>query len=126
MSSLPTLIQSAGADYKKCLLECNVPSTVQSRTGAVYSVACLDAEGLSEIQRQEVFSIFEENMRALYEATWGWNQREKLIELFSGNSRYLVLSQDGRIAAYSHFQVVINPVSEEAVIHNTFVNIVLP
>ena len=39
-------------------------------------------------------SICEENMRELYEASWGWDERKKLQELTHMAARFLILSNE--------------------------------
>jgi hypothetical protein len=58
--------------------------------------------------KEAVFQITEENIKDYYIASsWGWKPDEKRSELFSHNSRYLLVSdEDGSLIAFTHFQVL--------------------
>jgi len=47
-------------------------------------------------------------MKPYYEKSWGWNADEKRREMFSPESRYILVkdhADDNYIIAYSHIQV---------------------
>jgi hypothetical protein len=58
--------------------------------------------------KETVFRITEENIKDYYiVSSWGWKPDEKRAELFSRNSRYLLVSDvEGGLVAFTHFQVL--------------------
>ena len=49
--------------------------------------------------------LCEENMRALYEATWGWDERKKRDELSHVAARFLLMyDMQGELVGFTHFR----------------------
>lgn len=47
----------------------------------------------------------EENMRELYEATWGWNAKSKKAEMTHVAARYIAaVDASGELVGYVHFR----------------------
>ena len=72
---------------KKQSQEANTnPDTVSS-----FDVRYLTADELDMADREQIFALFEFNMKAHYMATWGWNPVEKRNEIFHPMSRFLLV-----------------------------------
>ncbi|PWZ02754.1 DNA glycosylase [Testicularia cyperi] len=57
-----------------------------------FSLELMTGSELSSEQRKRVFAIFEDNMKAMYRnSTLGWKPTEKKRELFSSDSRFVVI-----------------------------------
>lgn len=48
--------------------------------------------------------LTEENMRKVYEETWGWNEKKKLGELKHEDSRFIAVFQADKPIAFVHFR----------------------
>ncbi len=46
---------------------------------------------LSPVHREMIFTMFASHMKQIYEATWGWNSKKKRKELFSADSKFLLV-----------------------------------
>lgn len=101
-AQLLPLISAAEAG---CISDYEFPSEFVSRDAINYSVAYSKANSLSTSDKIKLFGLFEDNMKSDYEDTWGWNVTEKMVEMFSEKSKYLVLRIGDQIAAFAHFQV---------------------
>lgn len=80
---LNTLLQST----KKQTQDADTnPDTVTS-----FDVRYLTTDELSMADREQIFALFESNMKAHYLATWGWNPVEKRNEIFHPMARFLLV-----------------------------------
>ncbi|EGZ09905.1 hypothetical protein PHYSODRAFT_318403 [Phytophthora sojae] len=88
-----------------------------ARNGANVSIRGSQAKDLSESTRESVVSLFEGNMKTLYQASdWGYDPAAKRKELFEDEARYLlvhdesVTSTDSESVAplvgFAHFRFV--------------------
>ncbi len=58
-----------------------------------FEIKCVTTNDLSVVDREQIFSIFECNMKTHYVANWGWNPAEKRNELFHPMSRFLLVHE---------------------------------
>ena len=56
-----------------------------------YRLQCKKSTTLTDKQKVSIFNLFECNMKDMYIKTWGWNKNEKLKELFSPTSKFLMI-----------------------------------
>jgi len=59
-----------------------------------YRLKCQKATSLADQYKVAIFGLFTNNMKEMYEQTWGWNKDEKLRELFSPTSKFLMIVDD--------------------------------
>lgn len=71
------LIDAANAGAVDHLEECHISPTFCSQKGICYDVSYTAASGLTGADKSIIFDIFENNMRADYETTWGTNCVER-------------------------------------------------
>jgi GNAT superfamily N-acetyltransferase len=81
---LDTLFQSA----KKQTQDANTDTAVKS-----FDVRYLTTDELDMADREQIFALFESNMKAHYMAAWGWNPVEKRDEIFHPMARFLLIHQ---------------------------------
>lgn len=98
-------VTEATSNWEARLAECHVEPYMTCKTDCRLTVTCVRAHSLTDADKQVLFDIFEDNMRATYEPTWGWDPAVKMKEMFSVNSLYIILQQGDDVVAYSHFQV---------------------
>jgi len=54
-----------------------------------------------------MFRLLKENMEALYQSNWGWDEKSKREELFANEARYLVTTdKTGQLLGFVHFRFV--------------------
>ena len=63
-------------------------------------------QAMVQHMKDTIFSMFENNMRELYEQNWDWDPEEKKAELFAPTSRMLLVhdDSDGELVAFTHFR----------------------
>lgn len=68
--------------------ECNLGKSFES-----YSLVEAVSMTLSDHQKNTIFEMYSQNMKALYEAipSWGWSDNEKSKDLFRSTSKFLLL-----------------------------------
>jgi ribosomal protein S18 acetylase RimI-like enzyme len=60
---------------------------------------------LDEQLQEEIFEIFEQNMKHLYEQTWGWDREKRIAEIFGKDSRFLLVhSPSGELIGFTMFK----------------------
>ena len=70
-----------------------------------YHIEICHAKQLSIEYQKQILELFEMNMKALYEqSNDGYNRHEKENELFSDQSRYLLISSANYLLAFAHFR----------------------
>lgn len=74
-----------------------------------YKIKCMKASQLSIQQKEMLFNLFEKNMKEMYEKTWGWNKDDKMKELFTSASKFLMIiaeknENEEEIIAFSMFR----------------------
>ena len=90
----PMLLSLANdcADYQGT---CNLARTMIAANGtATYRIVVKRALELAESEKDAVFTIFETNMKAYYEQTFGWKPVDKKKELFHPDSKYVFVYND--------------------------------
>ena len=75
-----------------------------------YLLKCKSVSNLTESDKGSIYKIFEDNMKKLYEANWGWKEIEKKRELFNPDSRFICVykalkSEDSDISDTSGLKV---------------------
>jgi GNAT superfamily N-acetyltransferase len=86
---------------------CNLDSFISlPKLDCPLQVMSCKSETLVEEKKIELFSIFESNMKLLYESnSWGWNKAERMKEIFHPLSRFLIISDhENKIAAFTVFR----------------------
>ena len=74
-----------------------------------YQMKISHAEQLSNEYQKQIVELFEMNMKTLYEQSKdGYNSDEKRNELFSNQSRYLLILSSNYILAFAHFRFEID------------------
>ncbi|CAF0766474.1 unnamed protein product [Adineta steineri] len=70
-----------------------------------YQVEIFHATQLTNEYQKQIIELFEINMKQLYEqSAFGYNYDEKRDELFSNQSRYLIISLANSVLAFAHFR----------------------
>ncbi|CAF0914335.1 unnamed protein product [Adineta steineri] len=70
-----------------------------------YQVEICHATQLSNEYQKQIIELFEINMKQLYEqSAFGYNYDEKRDELFSNQSRYLIISLANSVLGFAHFR----------------------
>lgn len=101
------LICNANAidDYIKHIGINNVINFIDSTKA--YFLLCLRSSTLTEQMKVCIFTLFENNMKDMYETTWGWNKDEKMKELFAPTSKFLLIVDDDdneKLIAFTMFR----------------------
>ena len=78
-------------------------------TNKDYNIKCMKSSQLTIKQKELIFNLFEKNMKEMYEKTWGWNKDDKMKELFSSTSKFLIILNknneiEEEIIAFSMFR----------------------
>jgi len=83
-------------DFKRFRIEEEKPLEVQS----------YKAENITEELREGLLDLLQVNMKTQYEtsSSGGWNREEKEEEMFSKESRHLVMMDGPELIAFSHFR----------------------
>jgi hypothetical protein len=90
------------------LQHCRLSQVAQLADSSRYQINHIWARDIDQISKTKIFNIFEDNMKAMYLRTWGWNKTELLQEFFSSKSAYLLATDDaGVVIGYIHFQVAV-------------------
>jgi hypothetical protein len=88
------------------LQHCRLSQVAQLADSSRYQINHIWARDIDQISKTKIFNIFEDNMKAMYLRTWGWNKTELWQEFFSSKSAYLLAMDDaGVVIGYIHFQV---------------------
>ena len=106
------LITQATSNWESHLAACTVQPYMTCKSGCRYCVTCVRAHSLSDADKSALFDMFEDNMRASYEPTWGWDPDDKTTEMFTENSLYIILQQGDDVVAFTHFQVNLSRVNK--------------
>ncbi|CAF0973185.1 unnamed protein product [Adineta steineri] len=70
-----------------------------------YQVELFHATQLTNEYQKQIIELFEINMKQLYEQSiFGYNYDEKQDELFSNQSRYLIISLANSVLGFAHFR----------------------
>ena len=70
-----------------------------------YHLEIFHAVDLSIKDQEEIIQLFEDNMRISYEQSKdGYQPEEKRSELFSNQSRYLIIRSEDSLIAFTHFR----------------------
>ncbi|CAF3156603.1 unnamed protein product [Rotaria sp. Silwood2] len=70
-----------------------------------YQIEIYHAEELLNEYKKQIIELFEINMKTLYEqSNHDYNINEKKIELFSNQSRYLLILSSNKLLAFAHFR----------------------
>lgn len=86
-----TLLLSASQECHDHLFTCQLPTTLNTSDGKELQIECKGSKFLTDVEKNSIFRILEENMKTWYEKTWGWKETEKKKEIFNPNSRFLCL-----------------------------------
>ncbi|KAK1940664.1 N-alpha-acetyltransferase 40 [Phytophthora citrophthora] len=84
-----------------------------ARNGANVTVRGAQSKTLTETTREEIVTLFENNMKCLYEASeWGYDAAAKRTELFEVEARYLLVhgksgeASPDSLVGFAHFRFV--------------------
>jgi ribosomal protein S18 acetylase RimI-like enzyme len=81
-----------------------------TRNGANVAIRGSQSNALSDATRERIVTLFEQNMKALYQASdWGYDAAAKRTELFEAEARYLLVHDeaDGNsLVGFAHFRFV--------------------
>nr|CAH0103578.1 unnamed protein product [Daphnia galeata] len=77
-----------------------------SRNGLDVKFKCCKVSQLDKATIDWSFDLLKRNMKQLYEdSAWGWNEKEKLLEMTEDSAWYLVVfTKDENPIAFSHFR----------------------
>ncbi|KAI0652230.1 acyl-CoA N-acyltransferase [Trametes meyenii] len=79
-----------------------IPDEAVTLKDKTYSTIILHASSLSSGDKDNIWRLWEANMRALVEpSSFGWNPEEKKEELFQHNARFILVFQNDREKASS-------------------------
>ena len=81
---------SFAKESKDHFQECGLHSSFSSND-QTFEITSKKSNDLNDIEKEQIFSLFEINMKSLYEQTWGWKPIEKKKELFLTDSRFLLI-----------------------------------
>jgi Acetyltransferase (GNAT) family len=73
---------------------CQLDKTFNASNGKSFVVSCVHSNKLNEADRNEIYTILEDNMKDYYEKTWGWKEVQKRDELFHPNSKFLCIHEE--------------------------------
>ncbi|CAI5743092.1 unnamed protein product [Peronospora destructor] len=85
--------------------------------GVNVSIRGSQSKDLSEVTRESVVALFENNMKTLYQTSdWGYNSAAKRTELFEDEARYLLVYDESDLVSnclkslvgFAHFRFVEN------------------
>ena len=80
------------------VLENLKPFSKFSKNDLKLDITYRKAESFDETTSEEIFSVFEQNMRDMYEkSAVGWIKREKWDELFDNDARYVLARDDANM-----------------------------
>jgi len=94
------------ANNQSCPLD-QLPSFKKyNRNDLSVSFETLRAPDLDEKTKDWVFTLIKGNMKDMYQKSdWGWNEKNKKVELFEDNAWYLIARDDDSVpVAFSHFR----------------------
>jgi hypothetical protein len=85
---------------------------IGKKTSKEYIVLSRNCNQLSKLQKDNMFALFEENMKDLYEASsWGYNKKNLLSDQFATFSKFLIVldtnnrgNSDSNILAFVNFR----------------------
>ncbi|EFX69334.1 N-alpha-acetyltransferase 40-like [Daphnia pulex] len=77
-----------------------------SRNGLEVQFKCCKVSQLDQATIDWSFDLLKRNMKQMYEdSAWGWNEKEKLLEMTEDSAWYLVaFTKEGNPIAFSHFR----------------------
>ena len=84
---------SLAIESQDIITDSGLPTSIVSANGKSYDVSFMFSPQSSEPCRTAMFELFENNMKQMYEETWGWNRETKLKEIFARDSRFLVVEE---------------------------------
>ncbi|KAH9944079.1 uncharacterized protein BXZ73DRAFT_39517, partial [Epithele typhae] len=87
-------------------LDATVPDELLN-TGFSYAAAVFHASDIPTERREEIWNLWETNMRTLTEpSSFGWDPDEKKEELFHADARYILLcsGEQGTLVAFTTFR----------------------
>lgn len=76
------------------LAKCNIPTTLTADNGSPQSFTLqffFTRDQIEKKYRSQLMSLLETNMKTYYDQTWGWDLAEKTTEIFSSDSKFLLL-----------------------------------
>ena len=74
--------------------EFDLSSLLSTSSGNVCKIEFKNIAQVNGQEKEEMFLIFEESMKALYESTWGWDKDAKIKEIFSTNAKFLIVRSE--------------------------------
>jgi len=95
------------------LAKCNIPDIIVIDKGTPQSFKLqylFTRDQIDKKYRSQLMSLLETNMKGYYDQTWGWDLAEKTNEIFSADSKFLILrsstteSSQQSIAAWIMFK----------------------
>ena len=82
----PVMIMRLANSFKDLMSICKHDTIINIKQEA-FVLSSRIASSLSFEEKEEVYTLFEENMKSYYEQTWGLKKEEKMNELFHPASR---------------------------------------
>lgn len=80
-------------------LAASVPAIYEA-SGHKFNISVSTASALSKHERDQIWSLFEENMYDFYNtSSFGWNPQSKKLEMFDPQSRFIIARVDGGASA---------------------------
>ena len=91
------------------LAKCNIPDVIAIDKGSPQSFKLqyfFTRDQIEKKHRSQLMSLLETNMKGYYDQTWGWDLAEKTNEIFSADSKFLILrsAESQSIAAWVMFK----------------------
>ena len=99
---------SLGVAFRSSLFRDFTAADKVRRASSAALVRCLTPRcwaGDAWLPQEKVLRMCEENMRALYEASWGWDAKSKKAQLSHVAARYIAaVDAGGELVGYVHFR----------------------
>lgn len=88
------------------LVKCDISAVLTVEKGSFNLEYCFTRDQIQKKDRNQLMSLLETNMKEYYDKTWGWDRAEKTNEIFSNDSKFLILrsASTQSIAAYIMFK----------------------
>ena len=83
--------------------QCSINLNISIRGQLLTLISC-KAHNLTDKMKEEIFFLFEDNMKSHYESNWGWEKGGKWKEIFSPNSHFIILMNTCDVVAFVHYQ----------------------
>ena len=84
-----------------------IDSNINININKKYTLKCVKSSCLTTPQKNDLFALFEANMKDMYDKTWGWNKEDKIKELFAPTSKFLMIEDNDdadKIVAFTTFR----------------------